>query len=173
MTAPAGYGKTALLTQWRDTLRATGTRTSWMSVTGDQHEAAQLLTYLGASLIEAGVDLGPVERLVEQWFADVPIAAAVAAVVSQLARHTLPLVLLIDDVHHLSRPTVEQIFGPLLQPGLPQVHLAMSGRTRPHWPSRVCAVAANCWNLKSTRCDSVRSKSTRCFPISPRHSGCC
>jgi LuxR family transcriptional regulator, maltose regulon positive regulatory protein len=134
LTAPAGYGKTALLAQWRDTLRAAGTPTSWMSVTGDQQEAAQLLTYLAISLIEAGVDLGPVEKLVEQWFADVPIGAAVAAVVAQLSRHTLPLVILIDDVHQLPRSTVEQILGPLLQPGLPQVHLAMSGRTRPALP---------------------------------------
>ncbi len=131
LTAPAGYGKTALLAQWRDTLRAAGTRTSWMSITGDQQEPAQLLTYLATSLIEAGVDLGPVEKLVEQWFADVPIAAAVGALVAQLCRLTEPLVLLIDDVHQLSRATVDLVFGPLLQPGLEHVHLAISGRSRP------------------------------------------
>ena len=134
LIAPAGYGKTALLAQWRDSLRAAGTRTCWMSVNGDQQDGAQLLTYLATSLIEAGVDLGPVEKLVEQWFADVPITAAMAALVTQLSRHTLPLMLLIDDVHHLPRATVEQVLGPLLQPGLPQVHLAMSGRSRPALP---------------------------------------
>ena len=135
LIAPAGYGKTlAVLAQWRDTLRAAGTQTSWMSITGDQQEPAQLLTYLAASLIEAGIDLGAVEKQAEQWFADVPIASAVAALTAQLARNTLPIVLLIDDVHQLSRATVEQIFGPLLQPGLPHVHLAMSGRSRPALP---------------------------------------
>jgi LuxR family maltose regulon positive regulatory protein len=131
LTAPAGYGKTALLAQWRDTLRAAGTRTAWMSITGDQQEPAQLLTYLATSLIEAGVDLGPVEKLVEQWFTDVPMAAAVTALVAQLSRLTVPLVLLIDDVHQLPRATVELIFGPLLQSGLEHVHLAISGRSRP------------------------------------------
>ena len=131
LTAPAGYGKTALLAQWRDTLRTAGTRTAWMSITGDQQEPAQLLTYLATSLIEAGVDLGPVEKLVEQWFTDVPMAAAVTALVAQLSRLTVPLVLLIDDVHQLARATVELIFGPLLQPGLEHVHLAISGRSRP------------------------------------------
>jgi LuxR family transcriptional regulator, maltose regulon positive regulatory protein len=131
LTAPAGYGKTALLAQWRDTLRAAGTRTAWMSITGDQQEPAQLLTYLATSLIEAGVDLGPVEKLVAQWFTDVPIAAAATALVAQLSRLTLPLVLLIDDVHQLPRATVELIFEPLLQPGLEHVHLAISGRSRP------------------------------------------
>src|ERR1700722_11468339 len=131
LTAPAGYGKTALLAQWRDTLRAAGTRTAWMSITGDQQEPAQLLTYLATSLIEAGVDLGPVEKLVEQWFTDVPMAAAVTALVAQLSRLTAPLVLLIDDVHQLPRATVEIIFGPLLQSGLEHVHLAISCRSRP------------------------------------------
>jgi LuxR family maltose regulon positive regulatory protein len=131
LTAPAGYGKTALLAQWRDTLRTAGTRTAWMSITGDQQEPAQLLTYLATSLIEAGVDLGPVEKLVAQWFTDVPIAAAATALVAQLSRLTVPLVLLIDDVHQLPRATVELIFGPLLQPGLEHVHLAISGRSRP------------------------------------------
>jgi LuxR family transcriptional regulator, maltose regulon positive regulatory protein len=134
LIAPAGYGKTALLAQWRDTLRASGTHTSWMSITGDQQEAAQLLAYLATSLIEAGINLGAVEKQAEQWFADVPIASAISALTTQLARNTHPIILLIDDVHQLPRATVELIFGPLLQPGLSHVHVAMSGRSRPALP---------------------------------------
>lgn len=134
LTGPAGYGKTALLAQWRVALLAAGTRTAWMSVTADQHEPAQLLSYLAMSLIDAGVDLGPVEKLVEQWFADTPIAAAVAALSAQLARAPRPIVLLIDDIHPLPRTTAEQVLGPLLLPGLPLVHLAMAGRSRPALP---------------------------------------
>ena len=134
LTAPAGYGKTALLAQWRDALHAAGTRSSWMSITGDQQEAAQFLTYLATSLIEAGIELGALEKQAQQWFADVPIASAVAALTAQLARITRPVVLLIDDAHQLPRATVEQVLGPLLQPGLPHVHLAMAGRSRPTLP---------------------------------------
>ncbi|HEY3656240.1 MAG TPA: LuxR C-terminal-related transcriptional regulator [Steroidobacteraceae bacterium] len=131
VTGPAGYGKTALLAQWRGALRAAGTRTAWISVSAEQNDPAQLLTYVAMSLIDAGVDLGPVEKLVEQWFADTPISAAVAAVAGQLARDSQPMVLLIDDIHHLSRATAEQVLGPLLLPGLPLVHVAMAGRNRP------------------------------------------
>jgi LuxR family maltose regulon positive regulatory protein len=130
VTAPPGYGKTALLSQWRGMLRSVGIRTAWMSVTVDQSDPAQLLTSLSMSLIEAGVDLGPVEKLLEQWFADTPISAAVAAVSAQLARDPQPIVLLLDDVHHLPRAAAEQVLGPLLLPGLPQVRLALAGRTR-------------------------------------------
>jgi LuxR family maltose regulon positive regulatory protein len=105
-----------------------------MSVTADQHDPAQLLTYVVMSLIDAGVDLGPVEKLAEQWFADTPIPAAVAALTGQLVRESLPIVLLIDDIHHLPRATAEQVLGSLLLPGVPRVHLAMAGRTRPALP---------------------------------------
>jgi LuxR family maltose regulon positive regulatory protein len=134
ITGPAGYGKTAMLTQWRASLQGAGVRTSWMSVTADQHEPAQLLTYLAMSLMDAGVDLGPVEKLVEQWFADVPIPAAVAALAAELARAMQTIVVLIDDMHHLPRTTAEQVLGPLLQPGLPFIHLGMAGRARPALP---------------------------------------
>ncbi len=134
VTGPPGYGKTALLAQWRVTLRAAGTRTAWISVSAEQNDPAQLLTYVAMSLIDAGVDLGPIEKLVEQWFADTPISAAVAAVAGQLVRDSQPIVLLLDDMHHLSRATAEQVLGPLLLPGLPLVHVAMAGRNRPALP---------------------------------------
>lgn len=134
VTAPAGYGKTALLAQWRASLRASGIRTAWMSLTADQTDPAQLLTHMAMSLLDAGVDLGPVEKLVEQWFADTPIPAAVAAVTAQLARESIQIVVFVDDVHYLPRSVAEEVLGPLLLPGLPWVRLAMAGRTRATLP---------------------------------------
>ena len=131
VTAPAGYGKTALLSQWRHTLRMAEMRTAWMSLAADRTDATHLLTYLTMSLIDAGIDLGPAENLAQQWFADTPIPAAVAGIASQLAKDKKPIVLLIDDAHHLSRAVAEQILGPLLLPGLEHVHVALASRTKP------------------------------------------
>ena len=100
-----------------------------MSLTADQTDPAQLLTHMAMSLLDAGVDLGPVEKLVEQWFADTPIPAAVAAVTAQLARESIQIVVFVDDVHYLPRSVAEEVLGPLLLPGLPWVRLAMAGRT--------------------------------------------
>jgi ATP/maltotriose-dependent transcriptional regulator MalT len=58
ITGPAGYGKTALLAQWRVALRAAGTRTAWISVSAEQNDPAQLLTHIAMSLIDAGVVAG-------------------------------------------------------------------------------------------------------------------
>jgi LuxR family maltose regulon positive regulatory protein len=131
VTAPAGYGKTALLSQWRLTLRTAGVRTAWMSLAADRTDPTHLLTYLTMSLIDAGIDLGPAENLAQQWFADTPIPAAMAAIAGQLARDRSPIVLLIDDAHHLPRAAAEQILGPLLLPGLEHVHVTLASRTKP------------------------------------------
>jgi LuxR family maltose regulon positive regulatory protein len=131
VTAPPGYGKTALLAQWRLTLRAAGVRTAWMSLASDQTDPTHLLTYLAMSLIDAGIELGPAENLAQQWFADTPIPAAVGTLAGQLARDKQPIVLLVDDVHHLPRTVADQILGALLLPGLEHVHVALAGRIRP------------------------------------------
>lgn len=134
ITGPAGYGKTALLAQWRTSLLQSGIRTAWISLSGEQVDSGQLLTLLAMSLIDAGVDLGPLENIVEQWFADTPVAAAVQTLAAQLERHARPIVVLVDDAHLLNRPVAEQVFGPLLDSSLAHVHLVFAGRSRPSMP---------------------------------------
>ena len=131
VSAPAGYGKTALLSQWRAALQTHAIPTAWVALTPDDSDPAQVLTYLTMSVIAAGVAVGPLENLAEQWFADTPIPAAVASLVGYLAQETRPFVVFIDDVHNASRVAAEQVLEPLLQAGLPHLHLAVAGRTRP------------------------------------------
>jgi len=132
--APAGYGKTALLSQWRMSLQARGIATAWITLTPADTDPAHLLTYVTMSLTAAGARVGPLESLAEQWFADTPIPVAVASLAGHLARDTRPIALIIDDVHYAPRAVAEQVLGPLLQPGLPHLHLALSGRSRPSLP---------------------------------------
>jgi len=134
LSAPAGYGKTALLSQWRDSLEARGVATAWLTLTPADTDPAQLLTYITMSLIAAGAALGPLENLAAQWFADTPIPAAVASLAGHLSQNARPLVLIVDDLHNAPRAVADQVLGPLLQPGLPHLHLAFAGRVRPTLP---------------------------------------
>jgi len=47
VVAPAGYGKTTLLTQWAE---RTARRVGWVSVDQRDNDPAVLLTYIGAAL---------------------------------------------------------------------------------------------------------------------------
>src|SRR3954464_3800118 len=95
--APAGYGKTALLSQWRTSLQARGVATAWITLSPADTDPAHLLTYVSMSLTAAGAKVGPLESLAEQWFADTPIPVAVASLAGHLARDTRPIALIIDD----------------------------------------------------------------------------
>lgn len=134
VAAPAGYGKTALLSQWRAVLQAHAVPSAWISLTGSDSDPARLLTYITMSLIAAGVAVGPLEHLAEQWFADTPIEAAVASLITQLTQERRPVVIFIDDIHNAPRPMAEQVLAPLLQPGLAHIHIVLAGRGRPPLP---------------------------------------
>jgi LuxR family maltose regulon positive regulatory protein len=134
VSAPAGYGKSALLSQWRSALKRREIPAAWITLTPTDTDPAQLLTYVTMSLIAVGSEVGPLGTLAEQWFADTPIATASASLAGHLVRDNRPLVLIIDDIHYAPRAVVEQVLGPLLDAGLPHVRLALVGRSRPALP---------------------------------------
>jgi len=134
VAAPAGYGKTALLSQWRSVLQARSIPCAWISIAPSDSDPAQLLTFITLSLIAAGVSVGPIEHLAEQWFADTPIEAAVTSLITQLAQEPRPLVIFVDDIHNAPRVLAQKVLAPLLQPGLAHVHFVLAGRGRPPLP---------------------------------------
>jgi len=109
-------------------------------------------------------------KLVEQWFADTPIPAAVAALAGQLARASLPIVLPFDDMHHLPRTTAEQVLGPLLLPGLPwsisrwQAGPGRRCRLPVALPRRASGIRGGCLRFGEHEIDAL-------FPILRRRSG--
>ena len=50
VSAPAGFGKTTLLTEWHDALQAQGHLTAWLTLDADDDDPQQLGTYLLATL---------------------------------------------------------------------------------------------------------------------------
>ena len=68
VSAPAGYGKSALLSQWRSALKRREISAAWITLTPTDTDPAQLLTYVTMSLIAVGREVGPLGALAEQWF---------------------------------------------------------------------------------------------------------
>src|SRR5438270_12619433 len=99
ISAPAGYGKTACLSQWRTALQAHAVPTAWITLTPADSDPAQLLTYLTMSLVSSGVSLGPLENLAQAWFADTPVQAAIVSLIGYLAQESRHIVIVFDDIH--------------------------------------------------------------------------
>ena len=124
--APAGYGKTWLMSCWFAELRAAGTRVAWLGV--EEADSAQFLALAVAGLARAGAEVGRLEALAAQGFADVPAPAAVAALAAALSAEDVPLVIFVDDLHRLPREVVQDVLARLVSETPPNVRFAMSGR---------------------------------------------
>jgi LuxR family maltose regulon positive regulatory protein len=100
LVAPAGYGKTTLLADWRD---QDARPFAWLSVNDRDNDPAHLL----ASIANALDDIEPVERDVfDSLLASSPDIPDI--VLPHLSRalegRRLPFVLVLDDAHHLRAP---------------------------------------------------------------------
>jgi LuxR family transcriptional regulator, maltose regulon positive regulatory protein len=119
--APAGYGKTSLLSQWRDTLRARGIRVAWLTLEGEDSDAAQIARYLGLALDPDHVG-SPV---------DLPPRAALSAIISRLGREEEPIVLILDDHDRADDPAVLDFFVALIRLAPANCHVVAASRDYP------------------------------------------
>ena len=124
--APAGYGKTWLLGRWYNELRASGARVAWLGL--EHADANHFLALLVAALARSGVDVGRLENLADQGWADVLPAAAVTAIGSALDAASVPVVILADDLHRLPRDVVQGVFAKLIAEAPSNVRFVCSGR---------------------------------------------
>ncbi|MFA5884513.1 MAG: LuxR C-terminal-related transcriptional regulator [Acidimicrobiia bacterium] len=104
ISAPAGYGKTTLATQWaaREP-RAFG----WLSLDAADNDPVVLVTYLTLALHDlepiAGTDLALLTR------ADVDLATLVDTLRQVVATRARPFVLALDDVHRIEGPSLDVV----------------------------------------------------------------
>jgi LuxR family maltose regulon positive regulatory protein len=136
VVAPAGYGKTTLLSQWAE---PDGQAFAWVSVDEGDNDPRVLLTYIAAALDA----IEPVGQRVFDALAS-PQASVLGSVVPRLsnafASVTSPVTLVLDDVH-LVRDREGQAALSVLAEHVPAgSRLVLAGRDRP--PVRVARLRA-------------------------------
>lgn len=126
---PAGCGKTSTLIMWRKALLTLDNDVAWFSFSAEDNDPARFLDCLLASLAEVdassvreaallmGRDSG--ESALEHW---------VITVVQGLAQRKRELVLMLDDLQHLTDPRIAQALQWLVEYAPRQVHLALASR---------------------------------------------
>jgi LuxR family transcriptional regulator, maltose regulon positive regulatory protein len=94
LQAPAGYGKTRLLTQWFHALRASRSRVAWLSIDEPEQDSTRLLAYLRAGIAVAGIRMDSAGAAAPDQ--------ALTALVNTLEPQSQSLYLFIDGVHLLA-----------------------------------------------------------------------
>jgi LuxR family transcriptional regulator, maltose regulon positive regulatory protein len=135
VVAPAGYGKTTLLSQWAHSLGRTGAAVAWLTLDSGERDPAMLLAYLiraFQSVFPAlGADAWRVLHSVANPARDWPLVAG--ALCSDLQRKVpTALFLFLDDLHLAAESAVTgQVLGYILRAMPPTVHLVAAARRAP------------------------------------------
>jgi LuxR family transcriptional regulator, maltose regulon positive regulatory protein len=136
VVAPAGYGKTTLLSQWAE---ADSQPFAWVSVDEGDNDPKVLLTYI-AEALDA---VEPVGQRVFDALAS-PDSSVFGLVVPRLsnafASITSPMTLVLDDVHLLHNRECRAALSVLAECVPPGARLVFAGRDQP--PARIARLRA-------------------------------
>ena len=122
VVAPAGYGKSTLLSQWRSALLENGTPSAWINLDEEDDDPARFLAYLSYAFLEI---VPSIESAVLPQLQTGPVTklnSVAESLLSELSSCTSPFVLFLDDMHRVSNDDVHAIIDRLLD------HLPDGGR---------------------------------------------
>jgi LuxR family transcriptional regulator, maltose regulon positive regulatory protein len=136
VVAPAGYGKTTLLAQWAE---RNGRAFAWVSLDERDNDPKVLLSYVAAALDA----VQPVNERVFEALAS-PVSSIPGSVVprlgSALASMTIPVALVLDDVHLLHNRECRDALSVLADHVPGHSRLVLTGRSEP--PLRIARLRA-------------------------------
>lgn len=130
--APAGYGKTTLLTEWLAAPTAEGAAVAWLALDAADDDPAVLWAYVLAA-VDAAVP-GTTAAAEAARAAGEPADAVVTTLLNDLAGLDRDLLLVLDDAHVLTTEPVLAGVRLLVEHLPPRVHLVLAARTEPALP---------------------------------------
>jgi LuxR family maltose regulon positive regulatory protein len=141
ISAPAGFGKTSLLSEWLGTHRDTPSQVAWVSLNEGDNDPTRFISYLVAALQGVVPDLGgdALEALQPQPF--IP-EALLTGLINQInafldTSRTKPgfcLILVLDDYHRITAQSIHDAVAFLLEHLPPNMHIAIASRADPPLP---------------------------------------
>lgn len=144
ISAPAGYGKTTLITEWVEQLRSAGPTdtvrkniVAWLSLDESDNDLGRFLTYFIAALkhadgIETNLGNGAMSMLHSPQPA--PTKSILTALINEIAEISSRVILILDDYHLIASPSIDDAINFFLEYLPPQFHLVISTRVDPNLP---------------------------------------
>jgi len=139
VSAPAGFGKTTLLSEW---VADCGRPVAWLSLDQSDSDPTRFLAYLIAALQtltleqsegiggHIGAGAGSMLKLSQPP----PVESILTTLVNEVALAPRDFVLILDDYHVIEGRAVHEALVFLLDHLPPQMHLVLASRADPPWP---------------------------------------
>jgi LuxR family maltose regulon positive regulatory protein len=156
VSAPAGFGKTTLLSNWIHSLPPERARVAWVSLDEGDNEPVLFWRYVLTALDRAlpGFCTELVVYLDTQQAP--PLRSILQALINRLAEQPEQFLLILDDYHLLTEQAIHTLLAYLLEHLPPQLHLLLATRADPPLPLSLLRARAQMLEL--------RTDNLRCTP---------
>lgn len=135
ISAPAGFGKTTLLTEW---VAQAGLPVAWLSLDAGDNDPNRFLCYvvaaLNTALTEQEAPIFTTSEAMLQSVPPLPIQITLVSFLNDLLDIPEPFVLVLDDYQFITNPTIHEALTFILEHLPPHVHLILSSRVDPSLP---------------------------------------
>ncbi len=136
VSAPAGFGKTTLVSEW---VAGRGGVTAplpaaWLSLDAGDHDATRFLAYLAAALQTVIPDIGAGVLAALESPQPPPAEALLTALLNEIAAVRQGFILVLDDYHLVDAQPVDQALAFLIEHQPPQMRLVIATREDPQLP---------------------------------------
>jgi len=131
ISAPAGSGKTTLVSGW---VAGCDLRVGWLSLDEEDSDPARFLTSLVAVLRRVSPNIGEDVLSVLQSPQPPPVEAALTALLNEITGIPDNFVLVLDDYHLVDDKSVDAALNFLLEHLPQQMHLVITTREDPQLP---------------------------------------
>jgi LuxR family maltose regulon positive regulatory protein len=131
VSAPAGYGKTTLVSHW---LRVAGLPSAWISLDEGDNDPVRFLHYFLVALGRIIPTIKPDLLGMLQGPPPASFDPLVNLLINEIAANDRPFVLVLDDFHSIHAQPVLEFLAALLDHLPPQMHLVLLTRADPPLP---------------------------------------
>ncbi len=147
IAAPAGFGKTTLLSAW---IAGCDRPVAWLSLDAGDSDPARFLSYLVAALRTIAAHIGEAVLGVVQSPQPPPTEAMLTALLNDLTTIPENFLLVLDDYHVIDAPAVDDALIFLLEHLPAQMHLVIATREDPPLPLARLRVRGQLTELRAT-----------------------
>ena len=131
ISAPAGFGKTTLLSEWVSQVQHP---IAWITLDAGDNAPDRFWAYVVAALQTAGAEVGDIQPATLQSSHPPSIDSLLTPLLNQLTEVSEPLVLVLDDYHVIDAQSIHAGLAFLLDNLPPQIHLVIATRADPPLP---------------------------------------
>jgi LuxR family transcriptional regulator, maltose regulon positive regulatory protein len=169
VSAPAGFGKTMLLSTWGHSLPAHHALLAWVSLDEDDNQPLQFWTNILMAFSMHLPDLfTPIFKYLQSPQTP-PLKQVLAILVNLLTDCQEQFVLVLDDYHAISEPQIQSTLVYLLEHLPSQLHLILSTRTDPPLPLALLRAQGQLLEIRTDQLRCTQAE-TRAFFQDVMHS---